>query len=75
MRKSLFVFVLLGAMVLGGAALMTSESQAAPKCVDPNSCPIIVCPPGTEFVPTSCKECAHCEPINCRGKRPCETPL
>ncbi len=76
MRRYVFSMFLLVALVVGALALTTPAPQAAPKCVDPNLCPDIICAPGTVFVPTTCKECGHCEPINCgRGKRPCENSL
>ena len=76
MRKSVFSVFLLAVVVAGALVLTSPVPQAAPKCVDPDLCPIIICPPGHEFVPTTCKECAHCERIKgCKGKRPCEQPL
>ncbi len=76
MRRYVFSMFLLVALVVGALALTTPAPQAAPKCVDPNLCPDIICAPGTVFVPTTGKECGHCEPINCgRGKRRCENPL
>ena len=76
MKKSLLSAFLLAAVVVGGLALMSPAPKAAPQCVDPDTCPDIICPPGHEFVPTTCKECGHCERIKgCKGKRPCETPL
>ena len=76
MKKSVFSACLV-AVVLAGVLVFTSPApQAAPKCVDPNLCPIVICPPGSETIPTTCKKCAHCEaPTTCRGRRPCETPL
>ncbi len=77
MRKSVFLVLLLAVVVAGALALTSPAPQAAPKCVDPYLCPDIICLPGYEFVPTTCKECGHCEPPaqTCRGRRPCETPL
>ncbi len=77
MRKSMFSVLLVLAIAVGALALTTSAPQAAPTCVDPNLCPIIICPPGWAFVETTCKECGHCvRPKNCKGKRPCgEDPL
>ena len=76
MRKSVFSVLLLAVVVAGALALTSPAPQAAPKCVDPTLCPIIICPPGYDFVPTTCKKCAHCVPgATCRGRRPCEEPL
>ncbi len=76
MRKSIFSAGLIVVVVAAAMAVTSPAPQAAPQCVDPALCPIIVCPPGYTFVPTTCKKCAHCKKDRtCKGKRPCEAPV
>ncbi len=72
MKKKWFLPILLAGVIAAAALALSSPApEAAPECVDPDLCPIVVCPPDHEFVPTTCKECQHCEPTRPkRGKGP-----
>ena len=63
MKKSLLVFLLLFVAVVGAWALLATGPRAAPECVDPDLCPDIICLEDHVFIPTTCEECGHCEPV------------
>ena len=62
MKRIFISMALFLVIALGTVALLSPAPEAAPQCVDPNLCPIVICPPDWTFVDTTCKECQHCEP-------------